>query len=347
MNAIVRESQFEEGGHNIELGDLSSNRLKQDALLFEQFGESLAVAHHDYHSLDLFSDDALIELLTHFPRRRLQCFTMGQDLAKPEEWQAVCVRGVNGADLFEAVKNGRLWINVTNIDHHDDRYRRLVTDMYAQVESLCPTVENPGLYYNTLVLASPDTQFYYHANPENNMLWNMRGELTLKSLPALDFRFLSQQLLEEIFANEASGTIPYSHEFAQFAESVSVGADQCAWWPQTAPIHMQYHSFCVSLVTSYFCPMRQRRANVQLANRYLLRSLGIGNRSIAEHGVSSELKQLVFRTIRRCFATRKSYDFTDSYLTNLKVNLSEPQALEELDHVLIPEFSKYSEMLYS
>lgn len=344
MNIAVRHSSETHRRRELELGELARERLQDDKARFKHFGEFLETANHDYDSLALFSDEALIDLLSRYPRRRLQCFTMGTDPTKPEQWQAVCIRGVSGADLFHAIKNGRIWVNVTNIDQHDSRYRELIVDMYKQVEAMCPTVENPGLYYNTLVLASPKTQFYYHVNPENNMLWNMRGTFKLSALPAMDFRFVSQEMLEEIFACEASGSIAYRHEYEQFAKSIDITDAQCAWWPQTAPIRMQYETFSVSLVTSYFCPMRHRREWVQLANRFLLRGLGIRNRRVDEQGVRSELKQLAFRTMRKCFPTRKAYDFTDSYVTNLRVNLNSPKCIEKIDQIIIPEFSKFSEV---
>lgn len=320
-------------------------KLRRASELFKNFGNSLECAPHDYAKLDLFSDAALIELLNRHPRRRLQCFTMGTDPEKPEEWQAVCIAGVSGKRLFDAVKEGRIWINVTNIDHYDERYKVLIEKMYEHVETLCPSVQDPGKGYNTLVLASPGTQFYYHVNPENNMLWNMRGRLTVSALPAMDFRFVSQPLLEEIFAREASGSIPFKNEFEKFAEHVNAEGGDCVWWPQSAPIRMQYRDFCVLLVTSYHCPVRHRRDNVQLANRYLLRKLGIKNRSIAETGLMSELKQFSFRALHHFFPRSKAYDFTDSYITHLRVRVGAPDSLEKLDQTVIPEFSKFSELL--
>ena len=313
-------------------------RLGQSEHSFEHFGESLGSSRHAYHQHPLFEDDALIELLTHHPREKLQCFTMGDDPTRPDEWQAVCPRNVTGGRLLEAVRRGKLWINVTNVDRFDKRYKRLITEMYGEIEARCPTVTNPKLYYNTLVLASPGTQFYYHVNPEDNMLWQMRGDLKLSMLPAMDFRFVSQEHLEEIFAREASGSIPYREDFAPFVRSTDVTAGDCAWWPLSAPIRMEYQTMCVSLVTSYYCRRRHRREIVQLANRYLLRAFGVRDRSTAESGLRSKLKRILFRTLNKCMTFKKRYDFTDSYVTNLRVNLDHPQCIERTASIIAPDF---------
>ncbi len=329
------------------LADLEHTRLEQHAPSFADFGESLQRAQHNYAELDLFTDDALVELLSTHPRRRIQCFTMGDDPTRPQDWQAVCIRKNTGEHLLEAVQRGKIWLNITSPERYDSRYLELVTDMYAHVEKMCPTVVQPELYYNTLVLAAPGTQFYYHVNPENNMLWNMRGNLKLSTLPAMDFRFTPQALLEEIFAHEASGSIAYRPEFEEFAESINVDAGDCAWWPQSAPIRMQYQDFCVGFVTSYYCPMRHRRQMVQLANRYLLRPLGVRNRNIIEDGWLSEAKQLAYRLIDRCITFKKAYDFTDSYITNKRLDLNSPDCLITLDEMVAPEFSKFASMSHA
>ncbi len=326
----------------VGLHDLRRDNMLADAERYAEYGETLNRAAHDYHRLSLFDDESLLELLSSHPRRRIQCFTMGTDPTRPEEWRPVCIRENDAEQLLYAVQTGRIWLNITSPERYDARFDELIRDMYTHIESMCPTVVKPEMYYNTLVLAAPGTQFYYHVHPDNNMMWNMRGELTVSALPAMDFRFVSQELLEEIFAHEASGAIPYKHDMASHAERVRAGSGECVWWPQSAPTHVAYHSFCVSLFTSYYCPMRNRRDHVQLANRYILRPLGIRNRRTEESGVRSELKQLLYRAMQRIRQPRKAYDFTDSYMADLRVDINAKNCLRRLERKLPPEFSKFA-----
>src|SRR5205085_4416472 len=88
---------------------------------------------HRLQDLDLFSDEALIDLLDRYPRNRLQAWTMGTDPLHREDWKAVDTAGLSGKDLLAAVKSGRLWYNILRVDQFDQRYRQLVDRLYAQM----------------------------------------------------------------------------------------------------------------------------------------------------------------------------------------------------------------------
>jgi len=309
----------------------------------QQFGMNFDKQEHNLQDLSLFTDEAIIELLDTYPRRYLQCFTMGTDPGRPQDWRTVCIKNVSGKTLLDAVKRGRLWVNVTNICRFNEKYCDLITDTYTQIGSIASHIKNPNPRYNTLVLASRGTQFYFHISPEHNMVWNMRGAVTVSALPALDFRFVSQKLLEDIYAHEASGAIPYRPEFEASLQKINARSGECVWWPQAAPVRIEYHEFNVSLITSYFNADTYRREHVQLANRYLLRPFGAGKRSVDEHGMLSRLKQVTFRGIAKMVELRKAYDFTDSYTTSLRVNTKYPDCIERLNETVIPEFSKFYE----
>lgn len=49
------------------------------------FGGKLQCTRHRLHELDSFTDDALIELLDHYPRKSVQAFTMGTDAASHDD----------------------------------------------------------------------------------------------------------------------------------------------------------------------------------------------------------------------------------------------------------------------
>lgn len=323
--------------------ELKNIHLSWDKANLRQFGSTLGASKHDFHKLPLFQKQGLIELLDAHPRRSLQCFTMGTDPEKPNEWQAVCIKGYDAKQLWQAAEHGRIWINVTNIDHHDSRYRNLIEGIYGALEKDCPTVKSPKLDYNTLTIASPGTQYYFHISPEKNMMWNMLGDINVSMLPALDTRFASQELLEELIAREASGSIKYVRDFEKYATTIEMTGGECVWWPQLAPIRVDYKSLCVSLWSSYQGSYENRFARVMLANRYLLRRLGVKRRSMSNNGLTAFLKQAAFVTANKTRKFKKKYDFTDSYVTNLRLNLDAPNCIEIVDHLLVPEFSKFSE----
>ncbi|MFK8021363.1 MAG: hypothetical protein AB8B86_16495 [Pseudomonadales bacterium] len=325
------------------LEELENMRFPWGKETLEHFGENFGSSQHSFHKLPLFQRDGLIELLHAHPRRRLQCFTMGNDPEKPDEWRAVCIKGASAEQLYEAAEKGRIWINVSNVDHYDPRYRKLLEGTYRALEKDCPNVRSPQLDYNTLTIASPGTQYYFHISPEKNMMWNMSGDIRVGMLPALDTRFASQELLEELVAREASGSIKYTNEFEQYTTSIDVTGGDCVWWPQLAPIRISYNSLSVSLWSSYQGRRENGFARVMLANRYLLRSLGIKSRSMSNIGFWALVKQGAFAVSNKTIKFQKKYDFTDGYVTDLRLNLDAPDCLERVDKLLVPEFSKFAE----
>jgi len=61
------------------------------------FGHEPVLAKHRLHELDLFSDAGLLDLLEHYPRERLQAFTMGTDPLRRSDWQPVDTTGAGDA----------------------------------------------------------------------------------------------------------------------------------------------------------------------------------------------------------------------------------------------------------
>ncbi len=90
---------------------------------FDAFGSRPLLAHHALDPHEFLNDEILIDLLDRYPRKRLQAWTMGTDLRRREDWQAVDTTGVSGADLLAAVKSGRLWYNILRLDLFEPRYR--------------------------------------------------------------------------------------------------------------------------------------------------------------------------------------------------------------------------------
>ena len=96
------------------------------------------VAKHNLLQDGLFTDEALADLLDQHPRDHVIALTMGSDVRRPEENRRAVHDGVSGAELLRAVKNGRLWLNVVQVQRSDARYRRLVDSLYEELAGQCP-----------------------------------------------------------------------------------------------------------------------------------------------------------------------------------------------------------------
>jgi len=262
------------------------------------FGRRPLVATHNLHQSELFTDAALIDLLDHFPRQHLYALATGTDPARIENRLALH-DGVSGAELLRAVKNGRLWLNVTQVDRADKRYRELIDRLYAQLTAQVPGF-SPLASRGTLLISSPRANVYYHADGPASALWHIRGRKRIWIYPALDERYVQRELLEDIFAGVRHEYLPYESAYEEAAISYELGPGQWATWPQNAPHRVtNLDDVNVSLSTEHFTRQTRRRSQVYLANRFFRMRLGLRRLSTREEGPLALAKTVIHRLARK------------------------------------------------
>ncbi len=276
-------------------------RLMPAVRLFDvnkaDFGRRPLAATHNLHELDLFTDAALIGLLDHFPRKNLHALTMGSDPARIENRLALH-DGVSGAELLQAVKNGRLWLNVTRVDRADRRYRTLIDQLYMQLAQQVSGFM-PDFSQGTLLISSPHALVYYHADGPASVLWHIRGRKRVWVYPALDERYVKREHLEDIFAGVRHEYLPYEHVFDRGAVVYDLEPGQWLAWPQNAPHRVtNLDSVNVSLSTEHFTRQSRQRARVYVANRFFRTRLGLRGLSAREEGPVAMMKTVVQRLAR-------------------------------------------------
>ena len=259
------------------------------------FGRRPLLANHNLHQHELFSDAALIDLLDRFPRQHLYALTMGDDPTDTDGNRLAVHDGVSGAALLQAVKNGRLWLNITRVDRADAAYRALIDDLYAQLMAQAPGF-SPIASQGTLLISSPHVLVYYHADGPASVLWHIRGRKRIWVYPALDERYMQREHLEDIFAGVRHEYLPYNNTYDAAAVMYDLEPGQWATWPQNAPHRVtNLDSVNVSLSTEHFTRQSRARARVYTANRFFRTRLGVQNLSTREHGPAAAMKTLVHR----------------------------------------------------
>lgn len=263
------------------------------------FGRRTVIGQHRLQDHGLFTDEALIDLLDHFPRQRLFALSMGTDPLRVEENRSALHDGVSGAELLRAVKNGRLWLNVTRVDRADARYRNLLDGLYESLAAQVPGF-SPDASQGTLLISSPHALVYYHADGPASVLWHIRGRKRVWVYPALDPRYMKRELLEDIIAGVRHEYLPYETGYDEGAEIHDLEPGQWIAWAQNAPHRVTNHdSVNVSLSTEYFTRASRRRSRVYVANRFLRTRLGWNHLSAREDGARALAKMLVHRVARR------------------------------------------------
>jgi hypothetical protein len=305
---------------------------------FDPNGNAPLLAHHRLPDLNLFNDDELIDLLDRYPRNRLQAWTMGTDPCRREDWKAVDTTGVSGRDLLEAVKRGRIWYNILRLDLFDEKYRTIVNSLYEEMGIAAPGFK-PASAVGTLLLSSPNAQVYYHADGPPTTLFHVRGEKRLWIYPADNPRFVSQELMEEIFGSAMDEEVPYSPEFDREAVVYDLKPGDMAWWPLNAPHRIEnLDSLNVSLSTRYQTEESQRRKLLYNANRFFRKRAGFRKLSVKESGLGFEAKCFTYRVCRRAGWDLKTTGYV--YQTNLRVDPNAELGLAIMKEAKAPAFSR-------
>ena len=224
---------------------------------------------------------------------------MGTDPERSDDNRLALHDGVSGAELLRAVKNGRLWLNVTQVDKADSRYRALITDLYAQLAAQSAGFA-PDASQGTLLISSPGALVYYHADGPASVLWHIRGRKRVWVYPALEEHFLKRELLEDIFTGSRHEYVPYQNGFDAAAQTFDLDPGQWITWPQNAPHRVtNLDSVNVSLSTEYFTPASRARARVYVANRFFRARWGLSGLSARETGAAATVKTLAHRLARK------------------------------------------------
>jgi hypothetical protein len=256
------------------------------------FGRGTVLAGHKLSELDLFDDASLAAIVENHPQHLLHALTMGFDLLTSADNEKVVHGGVSGVDVLEAVRRGRLWLNITNIDAVDPRFRELTDALYSGVRAQNPSFRVEETHA-TLLISSPGAMVYYHVDGPPSFLWHIRGRKRVWVYPAQDETLLSRPILEDVFAGVRQEYVPYQQSFDERAEVFDLEPGQCAMWVQNAPHRVSnLDSFNVSLVTDHYTPEARRRARVYRANRFLRAKAHVPYRllSPAETGVIATAK---------------------------------------------------------
>lgn len=291
------------------------------------FGRRPVVGTHDLQRSDLFTDAALIELLDRFPRQNLYALTMGTDPARPEQNQLAVNVGVSGADLLRAVKNGRLWLNITRVDRADPTYRRLIDDLYAQLAAQVPHFL-PEFTQGTLLISSPNALVYYHADGPASVLWHLRGRKRIWVYPALDRLYVEREVLEDIFAGARHEYLPYEAAFDAGATAYDLDPGQWTAWAQNAPHRItNFDSLNVSLSTEHFTRQGRWRARVYTANRFFRTRFGLTGLSTREQGVAALIKTVAHRLARKAGLDHSE---TKRHIATLRVDPDAPAGVVAL-----------------
>ena len=296
----------------------------------DRMNRAIFVAQHRLHELEMFSDNALSELLDRHPRRDLGVNTMGHDPALRSEWREGSPGTLTGEQLLEASRRGRVWLNVRRVLDHHPEYAQLVRDLYADLEAAVPGLATYNHSAN-LLISSPGAQVYYHLDCPVNMLWHLRGRKRVWAYP-LETGIVSDATIEGVLAGEKSEELDFQPEWDELAITTELEPGEMITWPQHTPHRVvNTDGLNVSLSTEHMDRAAARRNNVYLANRHF-RSLLPGswnNTQLA--GWRAALKEFSLRLARRVPVIAPQPPQGYRYPVSFEVDLAADDCIRLLD----------------
>ena len=276
----------------------------------QQLQGQVVRARHYLLDTGLFSDERLIELFDQHDPDELLVYRMGDDHRKLDDFQYGRRGNLTAVQLLDAVKAGKLWLNIINMTQNHDSYRELVNGIYDELEEKVPGFRTVYRSSNLLV-SSPNAKVYYHADAPLNMLWHLRGEKRVWVYPGEE-RFAPREWVEMIFTRESDDDLPYKPEFDRYATSYDLRAGEMLTWPQNRPHRVENISGVnVSLTTEHYTPEAMKKRMTYLSNRYLRKWFRLPTTDVALDGPRAVMKRMAFRLARRLPGLREAREYDD------------------------------------
>ena len=249
------------------------DRKEFDDLTRRQFGQLPQCFRHTLHQREMFGDAALADVLDRYPRDRLGIFTMGSDPVDWRSWRRGCAGDLPGAELLDAVRQGRIWLNLRAANLHLEDYDALSGEMFGALQDLVPGLKTFRRDVG-LLISSPRAHVFYHLDIPRVTLWHLRGDKRVWVYPARQ-PFIGDEALERIVLKESAEQFDYDPGFDRQAAVFDLKPGDMLHWPQNGPHRIvNGDTMNVSLSCEFMTPGALIRANALYADGLMRRRWG-------------------------------------------------------------------------
>ncbi len=108
-----------------------------NATMSDRFGKNIILFNHRLRDTGLFTHEALAKLIETYPAEQYNINTMGFDPANPV-WREGEVGEASGHDTIDAIKKGRMWLNLRHVGEVDSRYGKVLGQIFDEFEGVKP-----------------------------------------------------------------------------------------------------------------------------------------------------------------------------------------------------------------
>ncbi|MEM6381699.1 MAG: cupin-like domain-containing protein [Pseudomonadota bacterium] len=238
------------------------------------WGKHIVQLQHTLHENDLFSDETLMDLIDRYPRDQYNLVTMAKPGAPKSFWREGEKGNSSGEDVFKAIENGQLWINMRNTHIVDERYQKLIDTIFGELEGYMPDFKTFKHNLGILV-SSPGAQVFYHCDIPGQSLWQVRGKKKVYVYPNTA-PFLTEPDMEKIILGETEEEIHYEPWYDEHASVVELEPGQMLHWPLNAPHRVENLGMLnVSITTEHYTKDVTKAYAMRYANGILRSRVGM------------------------------------------------------------------------
>ena len=258
---------------------------------------------HDLHERPMFDDAGLADLLDRYPRDRLGVFTMGHDPVDWMSWRRGSPGKLDGGQLLEAAKAGRIWLNLRAVNDHLSGYAELSDEIFAE-KARATGVRTYKRDLGVLI-SSANAQVFYHLDVPLVSLWQIRGVKQVQVYPAHD-PYVSAEVLERIVLKETAEQFTFQPQWVAGSQSVELTPGKMVTWAQNAPHRIVNGPMLnVSLSIEFMTPAAAVRANLIYANGILRRRAGLADPRVETVLTPSALAKLALARMVKASGIQK------------------------------------------
>lgn len=217
-------------------------------------------------------DAALAAVLDRYPADLFDINLYDYDDAGQVSLRTGARGDLSGEELLEAIKQGRLWVNLRGVETGWPELWKAAMANFAVIQAAYPglrAVRNAG----QLILSSPKARVPYHFDAAGVVLFHLRGRKRLFVYPG-DEGHLPERNMEQVVARQTTEELPYTLAFENDAQVMDLEPGRALTWPLYAPHRVEnLDRFCVSLSMD-FQTWPSRFRNGALFTNAVLRGLG-------------------------------------------------------------------------
>lgn len=213
-------------------------------------GRQAVVFDHRLVETGLFEDAALARLLDAYPDEMIDINLFESDDASGLNLRTGVRGGLSGQGMLDAVRAGRVWIQLRRADRHCPEMGAAIARCFAEIERQVKGFRAADVY-GQLLLSAPGARVPYHADAPNVLLFHIRGRKRVYIYPTEEF-YLPATSLEGIVMRTQTEDLPYHRGMDAGAQVFDLEPGQALAWPQHAPHRVEnLEGVCVSFSADY------------------------------------------------------------------------------------------------